>query len=140
MSTFGPERFESMGELRETTWIATPTDALSSFLVGAALQPAALATVRANIDMLVTEIDEVLRGVAESASTVRRYAEGNEALAAELSEEGAPALAAAKQRLWLVEESLAYRMDSVLQSLRERLAAEGASGGGVGGLLGGSKG
>ena len=87
----------------------------------------ALATVRANIELLVAEADQVVRGLHESASTIRRYAETNEALVAELTEDGAPsALAAAKQRLWLVEESLAYRMDRMLSSLHGRMVDGGA--------------
>ena len=107
-------------------------DGDQQLVAASALCMSALATVRGNIELLVTEADEVLCSVRESARTIRRYAESNEALAAELAEEGAPALAAAKQRLWLVEESLAHRMDSMLAALSERLLSheeleEGAS-------------
>ena len=45
--------------------------------------------------------------------------DSNEALSAELAEEGsAPAVAAAKQRLWLIEESLTARMEAMLSTLR----------------------
>lgn len=90
-------------------------------LAAASLCASALVTVRDNIELLVAEVDEVLQGVHEAAATVRRYAEGNEALVAELIEDGAPCLAASKQRLWLVEESLAFRMDTMLSSLRNRM-------------------
>ena len=62
------------------------------------------------------------RGVAEKEGTIKRYAESNEALAAELAEEGgAHSLAAAKERLWLIEESLVHRMGSTLSSLAGRI-------------------
>ena len=91
----------------------------------AALLASALATIRGNITQLVAEADEVLHGVAECAGVARRYAEGNETLAAEVAEGGAHALAAQKQRLWLIEESLAYRMNSQLDSLRGRMSERG---------------
>ena len=87
----------------------------------AVLCASALESVRSNIDLLVAEADEVLQGVRDSMGTIRRLAESNEAFAAELAEEGTPSLAAAKQRLWLVEESLAHRMNRMLTSLRERM-------------------
>ena len=91
-------------------------------LTAAALCAGALETVRRNVSLLVREVEEVLHCVCEAEGTIRRYAEGNETLAAELVEEGAPGLGAAKQRLWLVEESLAYRMSAMLAGLREKMA------------------
>ena len=90
-----------------------------------ALCASALATTRHNICLLVAETDDVLRTASECASTVRQYAESNEALAVELAEEGAPTLAAAKERLWLIEASLVHRVSCLLASLRERHALEG---------------
>ena len=91
-------------------------------LAVAALCATALATVRRDIGLLVAEADEVLKGVAEKEGTIKRYAESNEALAAELAEEGgAHSLAAAKERLWLIEESLVHRMGSTLSSLAGRI-------------------
>lgn len=117
-------------ELQRTHDIVTRRaagDEHSQLRAAAALCATALATVRANIAMLVAEADEVIRGLCES--TIQRHAESNEALAAELAEEGAPMLAAAKQRLWLVEESLAHRMSRMLATLRDRMAAEADGGG-----------
>ena len=94
-------------------------------LAAAALCASLLITVRANIDLLVSEADEVLSGVSKSARGIQQFAEANEALAVELAEEGgAPALALAKKRAWLVEASLVHRMDAMLGALRARLNEE----------------
>ena len=83
-----------------------------------ALISSALDTVRCNIDSLVAEIDGVLCGLSESAHVLKQYAESNEALALELLEEGsAPSVAAAKQRLWLVEESLCARVETTIADI-----------------------
>jgi hypothetical protein len=88
----------------------------------------ALVNVRRSIDVIVAEVDALLRRVAELSVTLRRYAESNEALAKELEEDrSAPAVAAAKQRLWLVEESLAARSDQLLATMRRRVRQEESS-------------
>lgn len=82
----------------------------------------ALACTRRNIDMLVTEADSLLQNVDRSATELRRYAENNEAFLREIEEAGASSsLAAAKQRLWLVEESLTARVEATLSALRAKL-------------------
>ena len=101
---------------------ATATARLRAALV---LCEQALAATRRSIDRIVVDIDELVKQVDQSATTLRRYAESNEAFVREIQEAGTdaapPALASTKQQLWLVEESLVARVDATLAALRARL-------------------
>ena len=78
----------------------------------------ALAAVNEDICALVAEADVTLRAVADSSNTLSRYAENNEELAEELAGEAAH-VAAAKQQLWLVEESLVARIGACISTFAE---------------------
>ena len=82
----------------------------------------ALSVVQQNIAGIIRRADELLQAIHDSAGMLRQHAENNEALADELAAEGgAASVAAAKQRLWLIEESLACRIDASLAALKEKL-------------------
>lgn len=83
----------------------------------------ALATIRRDVAALLAEMDSLLKHVTECHYLLQGYSASNEVLAIELAEEGAaPGIAAAKQRLWLIEESLVTRIESVLGPLQRQLA------------------
>eukprot|EP00966_Prymnesium_polylepis_P119899 2770737-Prymnesium_polylepis.2 len=69
----------------------------------------ALEAARSDVQMLCNRADGVWRAMLASRESLLRYAEVNRSLSEELKEEGC-ALAANKQRLWLVETSLAHRI------------------------------
>jgi hypothetical protein len=80
-----------------------------------ALIASALDGVRRDIDALVAQAAEHLNQLDEACRSLRTYAENNEATYLELSEEGsAQNIASSRQRLWLVEESLAARIELAL--------------------------
>ena len=65
----------------------------------------------------------LLKHITECHYLLQGYSASNEVLAIELAEEGAaPGIAAAKQRLWLIEDSLVTRIELVLQPLQRQLA------------------
>ena len=113
--------------LRTQSALMRRADGNPQLLAAAALCASLLKSIRANIDLIVSEVEEVLSALSKSARGIQQFAEANEALAGELAEAGgAPALADAKKRAWLVEASLVHRMDTMLDTLRARLnQAEG---------------
>ena len=88
-----------------------------------ALIASALDGVRHDIDVLAVQAAELLNTLDESRNSLMTYAENNEAVYHELSEEGTGhSLASAKQRLWLVEESLAAHIELGLEEHGRGLA------------------
>ena len=89
----------------------TLSEALDPELNGAtALVSNALEVVQADVALLCAKANEVTAALSLSRQSMLRYAEVNHSLSEELKEEGS-ALAANKQRLWLIETSLAHRIE-----------------------------
>ena len=63
---------------------------------------------------------------------LQRFAETNRSLHEELAEEGVGALASSKQKLWLVEESLCYRIQQRVRAPPPPPAAAAGRGGEAG--------
>ena len=78
----------------------------------AVLVDTARAAVKRNLAVLSTEVEGASRQLRASRVALQRFAETNRSLHEELAEEGVGALASSKQKLWLVEESLAHRIAS----------------------------
>ena len=95
-----------------------------------ALIASALDGVRHDIDTLVAQAAEHLDQLAHICNSLRAYAENNETVYLELTEEGAaPNIASTRQRLWLVEESLAARIELALATHAAGLASGGSPSG-----------
>ena len=89
----------------------------------AALVDVARTATRANVQELMDLADQSLKEVASVRSTLDWFRAANQSLVDELKTEGYAPLAAAKERLWLIEESLVYRIDGVLDELRSLATA-----------------
>ena len=75
-----------------------------------ALIATAQAALRQDALWLQTQAEFLAERAERSQGTLQNFAAINQSLCSELTDEGCAALAASKRKLWLVEESLAFRI------------------------------